>query len=972
MSGALSLGAGLNFGSTYAAGAGNLGLHISLWGGVSGINFTSNSRINFVINGTAVGYLSTLGFNGAIGSTAANTGAFTNLSASGSLTGSAFANLVAPYQLVSEKGAAGGYCPLDASTLIPSVYLPSYVDDVREFANLAAFPVSGTIGIIYVALDTGKIYRWSGSTYIEISPSPGSTDAVPEGATNLYFTTARASAAAPVQSVAGKTGTVTLVKADVGLGNVDNTSDANKPVSTAQQTALNLKEDKANKAVANGYAPLDATNKVPAIHLPASASAVAIADTPPAGATDNSLWWESDSGLLWIKYNDGNTTQWVAAVTPAVGPQGATGAQGTTGPQGPQGNTGAQGPQGVKGDTGNTGAQGIQGIQGNTGTTGSQGPQGIPGNTVLYGAGTPAAGTGVDGNFYINTSTNFIYGPKAAGAWPAGTSLVGPQGTQGIQGVAGNTVLYGAGVPATGLGIAGNFYINTSNNFIYGPKTTVWPAGVSMVGPQGATGNTGSQGIQGVKGDKGDKGDTGNTGATGADSTVPGPQGPQGPQGPIGNTGPQGISGTSTVIASDTPPAGAADNSLWWQTDKGDLWVRYNDGTSTQWVEATPRPVAGANNPVSNGTAAPGTAYKYSREDHVHPSDATRLPLAGGTLSGNLEITKVNPGIFLNKSNNTLGAEIYGRLGTSPRWRLDLGNNDTESGSNAGSNFALHRFTDAGGYIGAAMTINRIDAKMTLTGDVQINKADAGVILNVPATNATTFAQIAGRVNNLLRWQINLGGKGTESGSNAGSDFAISAYDDTGAFLRSPLSINRASGNATFSGHIAFGSGSFDGTGFQADGNIVMNTNDYPAKPTSGAWGGISDARVKNVIGPYKAGLEQIIALNPVTYTFKGNSTYEPLPTSRTGETLKAPYPNATGYQLAVEGKIKIGLLAQAVEGVMPEMITQKAGYIDGVPVPDIRQINVDALTYALINAVKELKGMNDTLAARIAVLEAA
>ena len=48
----------------------------------------------------------------------------------------------------------------------------------------------------------------------------------------------------PVDSVAGKTGTVTLVKGDVGLGNVDNTSDVNKPVSTATQTALDLKVDK--------------------------------------------------------------------------------------------------------------------------------------------------------------------------------------------------------------------------------------------------------------------------------------------------------------------------------------------------------------------------------------------------------------------------------------------------------------------------------------------------------------------------------------------------------------------------------------------------------------------------------------------------------------------------------------------------------------------------------------------------------
>ncbi|GEM_PF-1153653 len=49
-----------------------------------------------------------------------------------------------------------------------------------------------------------------------------------------------------VTSVAGRTGVVTLAKADVELNNVDNTSDANKPVSTAQQTALNLKANLAS------------------------------------------------------------------------------------------------------------------------------------------------------------------------------------------------------------------------------------------------------------------------------------------------------------------------------------------------------------------------------------------------------------------------------------------------------------------------------------------------------------------------------------------------------------------------------------------------------------------------------------------------------------------------------------------------------------------------------------------------------
>jgi len=71
-------------------------------------------------------------------------------------------------------------------------------------------------------------------------------DAINAVQTALGVNLSGAAAAAPVQSVAGRTGNVTLAKADVGLGNVDNTSDANKPVSTATQTALNGKANTAH------------------------------------------------------------------------------------------------------------------------------------------------------------------------------------------------------------------------------------------------------------------------------------------------------------------------------------------------------------------------------------------------------------------------------------------------------------------------------------------------------------------------------------------------------------------------------------------------------------------------------------------------------------------------------------------------------------------------------------------------------
>jgi len=92
-------------------------------------------------------------------------------------------------------GAAGGVTPLDGSAKVPAAYLPSYVDDVLEFANFAALPATGESGKIYVTLDTNFEYRWSGTVYIQLVASPGTTDALAEGTVNLYFTLARVLAA---------------------------------------------------------------------------------------------------------------------------------------------------------------------------------------------------------------------------------------------------------------------------------------------------------------------------------------------------------------------------------------------------------------------------------------------------------------------------------------------------------------------------------------------------------------------------------------------------------------------------------------------------------------------------------------------------------------------------------------------------------------------------------------------------------
>lgn len=100
--------------------------------------------------------------------------------------------VLTPGNLGAITNVNNGIPKLDGSGKVASAQLPSFVDDVVEAVNFAGLPATGEAGKIYVTLDDGKTYRWGGSAYAEISASPGSTDAVPEGSTNLYFTNTRA------------------------------------------------------------------------------------------------------------------------------------------------------------------------------------------------------------------------------------------------------------------------------------------------------------------------------------------------------------------------------------------------------------------------------------------------------------------------------------------------------------------------------------------------------------------------------------------------------------------------------------------------------------------------------------------------------------------------------------------------------------------------------------------------------------
>jgi hypothetical protein len=130
--------------------------------------------------------------------------------------------------------------------------------------------------------------------------------------------------------------------------------------------------------------------------------------------------------------------------------------------------------------------------RGADGADGADGAAGVDGKTVLNGAGAPGAGLGVNGDFYIDTTASALYGPKAGGAWGAGTNLIGADGANGTNGTNGLTILNGAGAPGAGLGVNGDFYIDTTAKTIYGPKAGgAWGGATSIIGPAGADGAAG-------------------------------------------------------------------------------------------------------------------------------------------------------------------------------------------------------------------------------------------------------------------------------------------------------------------------------------------------------------------------------------------------------------------------------------------------------------------------------------------------
>jgi hypothetical protein len=452
-----------------------------------------------------------------------------------------------------------------------------------------------------------------------------------------------------------------------------------------------------------------------------------------------------------------------------------------------------------------------------------------------------------------------------------------------------------------------------------------------------------------------------------------------------------GTASNTTISLSTAPPATPKVRDWWWQSDTGRLFIYYQDVDSSQWVGTQP----GATDPILASLITLGPTLIAS--DIIiadGPNQADRLP-AGTTgqllamdtsvppkphwtttLTQTLAIAPATSTaqLVLNKPVATGGNNLLGQTAGVNRWTVQLGNGVAESGSNAGSDFALNRYNDAGAVIDAPFTISRATAAATFSSTLTVTGA----------LTAGTFQSVS--VNAILG---NNGGSGAvylrPNGVGSGTGQTYVASDGSMSVSGNITSTNQVTANGGAFMSKAAGAGNSQFTCLDSSGNARSNfffqgssgttyvnsvtpgcsfslTGNCQASPASGnnflltgglgyqngggPWTALSDKRIKTEIAEFTDGLDAILALRPVEYVYNNNETW--------GDE-QVTEPASIHERAAADGKHFIGLIAQEAELVIPAMVEKHKGTIDGEAVDDLRAMNTNALTYALINAVKEL-----------------
>ena len=304
---------------------------------------------------------------------------------------------------------------------------------------------------------------------------------------------------------------------------------------------------------------------------------------------------------------------------------------------------------------------------------------------------------------------------------------------------------------------------------------------------------------------------------------------------------------------------------------------------------------------------------------------ATGVLKAGDTMSGDLTISKATPTLTLTKPASGTAASIVAKMGANARWGITVGDTTAESGSNAGSNFSIDRYNDAGAILTNALYITRSTGFVSIPGG---HASQASCSVTVPA------ATVGLAVSNTVQFVQLLPGDGTALAASGNTSFA-GVTNFTGGGL-----VGTSTVPLTFADVWNTASGTANNMTVLSSGRICKITSMRAAKT--------------DIVPLADAAGDQVLKLQPVSFKFK-NTELEPYPRTHYGFI-------AEDLAEADEHFPSWGLEPQRDEDFAVVTDDEGKTKIGETPVPN--GVDSNAIIAGLVNLVQRLEK-------RIAALEA-